>query len=251
MVRRLHRNIAGGFAVLAAGSVIALPSSLRLPVREASSVVAEADAINLKATDLSASMHWLSAPPGKSSKASTALADQAVACLQKVGPVSPDPFGTRTLIGGVVLADVSSPTYYEKGSSIELPSASSEVVFLTTTSAAAADLSTFGRGSALACLTAQLIGNSTLGGAGKVKGSASYLAAPHYGGRSGGLHIRFIETAGNLGKSKLYDDEYCYVQGPAEISLSFIGLGAPFNATWATSAISKVMARAQSEIGKS
>jgi hypothetical protein len=62
-----------------------------------------------------------------------------------------------------------------------------------------------------------------------------------------------VETGGNFAllKSKLYDDEYFYVQGPAEVAMSFINLGSPFKATWATSAISKVMARAKSEVGKS
>jgi hypothetical protein len=158
------------------------------------------------------------------------------------------------VIGGVVVVDVSSPTYYQKGSFTQLPSASSEVVFLTTASGAVTDLSTISRKPSLACLTAQLVGNSILGGAGKsVKGSASFMAAPRHGGGSGGVHIRFVETGGNFAllKSKLYDDEYFYVQGPAEVAMSFINLGSPFKATWATSAISKVMARAKSEVGKS
>jgi hypothetical protein len=256
MIRHWYRFLAGGSAVLAAGSACALPSlaNVRLPSRASITILAKAKAINLKVTDLSTSIKWVIAPPGKSSKAAAALANKTVACLKKVGPVSPDPFGTRSVIGGVVVVDVSSPTYYQKGSFTQLPSASSEVVFLTTASGAVTDLSTISRKPSLACLTAQLVGNSILGGAGKsVKGSASFMAAPRHGGGSGGVHIRFVETGGNFAllKSKLYDDEYFYVQGPAEVAMSFINLGSPFKATWATSAISKVMARAKSEVGKS
>ncbi|MGO8725000.1 MAG: hypothetical protein ACLQRM_20070 [Acidimicrobiales bacterium] len=255
MLAKLHRNLAGGFAVLAAGLAVALPSPARLglPAARSSSVVAEAEAINLKVTDLSPSIHWVSASAGKTSKAAAALAVKTIACLEKVGPVSPDPFGTRSVVGGVVVADVSSPTYYDKAATLtQLPSASSEVVFLKTASESLTDLSTIARSGSLACLTAQLVGNSTLEGAGKVKGSASFMAAPHHGAGSGGVHIRFVESGGNFAllKSELYDDEYFYVQGPAEISMSFINLGSPFNPAWATAAISKVMARAQSTLGK-
>ena len=233
MARKLPRNIAGGFAVLAAGAVLALPSpaSFRLPSAARSSVVGQAQVINLKATDLPSSIHWATSPASKASKASDALALKTLACLKKVGPVSPDPFGTRSVVGGIVEADVSSPTYYNKASTLtQLPSGSSEVVFLKTSADALTDLSTIGRSGSLACLTAQLVGNSSLEGAGKVKGSASFLAAPHHGGGSGGLHIRYVETGGNFAllKSELYDDEYFYVEGPAEITMSFINLGSPF-----------------------
>jgi hypothetical protein len=254
MIRQLHRNIATGLAVMAAGAVLALPASasLRLSPKRSSSVVTEAKAINLKVTDLSSSIHWVSAPAGKTSKAAAALAVKTIACLKKVGSISPDPFGTRSVVGGIVVADVSSPTFYDKAATLtQLPSASSEVVFLKTASETLTDLSTIGRSGSVACLTAQLVGNSALEGAGKVKGSATFMAAPRHGGGNGGLHIRFLETGGNFAllKSELYDDEYFYVQGPTEITMSFINLGSPFNPAWATAAISKVMARAQSEVG--
>jgi hypothetical protein len=51
-------------------------------------------------------------------------------------------------------------------------------------------------------------------------------------------------------KETLSDDEYFYVQGTAEVFLTFINLGPAFNSSWAASAISKVMARAKSEVGK-
>jgi hypothetical protein len=256
MTQRLHRGLSGGLAVLTAGSLLAAPSlaNHRLPANRASSVVSEAKAINLKVADLSSSLHWATSSPGKSSKAEATLAAKTVVCLKKVGPVSPDPFGTTGKSGGVVLADVSSPTLYDKASTLtQLPSASSEVVFVTKASGATADLSTVGRSGSLVCLTAQLVGNSSLQGAGKgIKGTASFMSAPRHGTGSGGVHIRFVESGGNFAllKSKLYDDEYFYAQGSAEISISFINLGSPFNQAWATTAISKVMARAASEAGK-
>src|ERR1039458_7389048 len=157
MIRRFCRSLVAGLTVLA---VVTVPSlaNIRLSTGRASSVVTEATAINLKATDLSTSMHWAISPPGKASKASKALAEKTVACLKKVGPVSPDPFGTKGVIGGVILADVSSPTYYDKAATLtQLPSASSEVVFLTKASGAVGDLSTIARSGSLACFTTQLV----------------------------------------------------------------------------------------------
>ena len=248
MARNRYRVGVGLGVVLAAGWVLALPAlaSPRSPASGRSSIATEATAVNLKVTDLSPSMKWAAAAPGKSSKAQVALAEKTVACLKKVGSVSPDPFGTRGVSGGVVEADVSSPTYYDKAASLtQLPSASSEVVVLTTASGARTDQATIARSGSLACLTAQLVGNSSLEGAGKVKGTASFASAPHYGQGNGGFRIQFIESGGFL-PSKLYDNEYFYVQGNFEISMSFINLGAPFSSSWAASALKKVMARASS-----
>jgi hypothetical protein len=256
MAQRLHRVLTAGFAALTAGSLVALPSfgNLVLPSVRSSSVGAEAKAINLKVTDLSSSLHWATSAPGHSSKAEAALAVKALACLKKVGSVSPDPFGTTGAVGGVVAADLSSPSFYDKAFTLtQLPSASSEVVFLTKASGATADLATIGRSGSLGCLTAQFIGDSALQGAGKgLKGTASYLPAPRHGTGAGGAHIQFVVSGGNFAllKMKLYDNEYFYAQGPAEVSLSFINLGSPFNSSWATAAISKVMARAASEVAK-
>jgi len=253
MAQRFHRILSGGLAVLGAGAVLALPTLAKLPVTagRASSPVAQAQATNLKVTDLSTAMKWKAAPAGHSSASVAALAQKTLACLKKVGPVSPDPFGTTGKSGGVVLADVSSPTFYNKASPlIQLPSASSEAVVMTKGSGALSDLATIGRSGALSCLTAQLVGDSSLGGAGKgIKGTASYLAAPHHGAGSGGVHIRFVEHGGLLPGS-LYDDEYFYVEGAIEVSMSFINLSSTFNPSWATAAITKVMARAASEAGK-
>jgi hypothetical protein len=256
MAQRLHRVLTTGFALLTAGSLVALPSfsKLALPNLKASSSPSEAKAINLKATDLSTSLHWATAAPGHSSKAEAALSAKALGCLKKVGSVSPDPFGTTGAVGGVVSADVSSPSFYDKASTLtQLPSASSEVVFMTKSSGASADLATIGRSGAPSCLLAQFIGDSSLQGAGKgLKGTASFLKAPRHGTASGGAHIQFVVSGGNFAllKMKLYDNEYFYVQGPAEVSLSFINLGSPFNSSWATAAISKVMARAASVVAK-
>jgi len=253
MARYLYRVVAGVGAALAASSVLALPvlASPRLSDSGRTSIGAEATAINLKVTDLSSSIHWAASAPGRSSKAIVALAEKAVACLKKVGPVSPDPFGTRGVTGGVVEADVSSPMFYDKAAALtQLPSASSEVVFLATASGARTDQATIGRSGSLACLTAQFVGDSSVQGAGKVKGTASFMSVPRHGQGSGGVHIRFVVSGGNFAllKSKLYDDEYFYVQGSAEVSMSFINLGAPFTASWSSAAISKVMARAQAEV---
>jgi hypothetical protein len=251
MRRFLYLSLAGGLAFLASSSVLALPSSAagRLPAGPVSPVTA-AKAINIKVADLPTSIHWLAAPAAPSSKAQVALAQKALACLKKVGPVSPDPFGTIGKAGGSVRADVSSPTWYDKASTLtQLPSVSSEVVFLNSATAARSDLSTIGRSGSLACLTAQLVANSELQGAGtRIKGTASFLAAPRHGG--GGVRIQFIESGGNFAliKAKLYDNEYFYVQGSAEVAMSFINLNSSFNTTWSAASIAKVMARAQAEV---
>jgi hypothetical protein len=253
MAQRFHRSLSGSLALLGAGAVLAFPTLAKLPVSsaKASSTVAVAQVINLKVTDLSTAMKWKAAPAGHSSAAVAALAAKTLACLDKVGRVSPDPFGTTGKSGGVVLADISSPTFYNKASPlIQLPSASSEVVIMSKASGALADLATIGRSGALSCLTTQLVGDSSLEGAGKgIKGTASYLAAPHHGAGGGGVRIRFVEHGGLL-PGKLYDDEYFYVKGAVEVSMSFINLSSPFNPSWATGAITKVMARAVSEAGK-
>ena len=237
------------------GSVSSLPSTanFRQLTGGSTSVVAQAKAINMKVSDLPASIKWATAQPAASPKGESALGKQAVACIGKGGPVSPDPFGTSGVTGGVVLADISSPTYYEKSSTLtHLPSANSEVVFLSTTSGALADLVAVGRKSSIACLATQMAADSALQGAGKVKASGSFMPAPRYGGGSGGVHIRFLETGGNFAllKSMLYDDEYFYVQGSVEVFLTFVNLGSAFSSASEASAISKVMARAKSVGGK-
>ncbi len=255
MIRSRYRLVARGFAgALALGSISALPSlaNLHRLAGEPSSVVAEAKAINMKLSDLPASIKWATEQPSATPKGEAAIAKHAVACLAKGGPVSPDPFGASGVVGGAVLADVSSPTYFEKSQTVtHLPSASSEVVFQKTASGALADLAAVGRKLSLACLGVQLAADSSLQGAGKgVKASGSFMSAPRYGGGSGGVHIRFLESGGLLGTSiKLDDDEYFYVQGSAEISLTFINLGTVFSPSGAASVISKVMARAKAEVG--
>ena len=218
-----------------------------------SSVVAEAKAINMKVSDLPTSIKWATAQPTASPKGEAALGKQAVACIAKGGPVSLDPFGTSGVVGGTVLVDVSSPTYSEKSSTLtHLPSASSEVVFVKTAPGALADLAGIGRKSSIACLATQMAAESSLQGAGKgVKASGSFLPAPRYGGGSGGVHIRFLETGGNFAllKETLYDDEYFYVQGSAEVFVTFVNLGTAFSPSGAASTIAKVMARAKSEVG--
>ncbi|MGD0984062.1 MAG: hypothetical protein ABSA65_09645 [Acidimicrobiales bacterium] len=255
MIRSCYRLVVGGFAgALALGSVSALPSmaNLRQLPGGASSVAAEAKAINMKVSDLPTSIKWATAQPAASPKGEAALGRQAVACIAKGGPVSPDPFGTSGVTGGTVLVDVSSPTFFEKSATLtHLPSASSEVVFLNSASGTLADLAALGRKASIACLATQMAAESTLQGAGKgVKASGSFMGAPRYG--SGGVHIRFLETGGNFAllKETLYDDEYFYVQGSAEVFLTFVDLGSAFSSSGAASAIAAVMARAKSEVGK-
>jgi hypothetical protein len=212
--------------------------------------LAKAKAINLKVSDLPTTIRWATSPAAASPKAELAVGKKAVACIKKRGPVSPDPFGTSGVTGGVVVVDVGAPTYFQKGRTLtHLPSATSEVVFLKTAPEALADLVAIGRGSSLACLAAQLASDSALQGAGKVKAAASFMSAPRHGAGKGGIHIRFLESGGNLGTLKIYDDVFYYVQGPAEISLTFINLGSAFGLTSEVSAISKVMARAKADAG--
>ncbi|MGD0440404.1 MAG: hypothetical protein ABSB52_07220 [Acidimicrobiales bacterium] len=255
MIRSRYRVIAGAFAgalTVASASGLSTIANLRHVSGASSSVTAEAKAINMKVQDLSASIKWAVEQSSATPKGEAAIAKQAVACLAKTGPVSPDPFGASGVTGGVVLVDVSSPTYYEKSATLtHLPSADSEVVFQKTASGALADLAAVGHKPSLVCLGDQLAADSSLQGAGKgVKAKGSFLPAPRYGGGSGGLHIRFLESGGNLPAGlDIYDDEYFYVEGQAEVSLTFINLGSAFNSSWAASTISKVMARAKSELG--
>jgi len=213
--------------------------------------LAKAKAINLKVSDLPTTTRWATSPAAASPKAELAVGKKAVACIKKGGPVSPDPFGTSGVTGGVVVVDVTAPTYFQKGATLtHLPSATSEVVFLKTAPEALADLVAIGRGPSLACLAAQLASDSALQGAGKVKAAASFMSAPRHGAGKGGIHIRFLESGGNLpGTLKIYDDVFYYVQGPAEVSLTFINLGSAFGLTSEVSVISKVMARAEADAG--
>jgi len=256
MIRLWYRVVAGGFAgALVVGSVSALPSTthLRQVSGGSSTALAQAKAINMKVTDLTTTIKWATEQPSATPKGEAPLGKTAVACIAKGGPVSPDPFGTSGVTGGVVLVDNSSPTYFEKSATLtHLPSASSEVVVLKTGAGALADLGAVGRKASLACLATQLAADSSLQGAGKgVKASATYMSAPHFGQGSGGVHIRFLESGGNLpAPLKIYVDVYDYVQGPAEVSLTFINLGSALSSASEASAIAKVMARAKSAVGK-
>jgi hypothetical protein len=64
----------------------------------------------------------------------------------------------------------------------------------------------------------------------------------------GGLHLRFVFTGGNI-PAKLYEDLYYYVEGRAEVTLTFVNLTAPFSSSWASSIVKSVMARAKSIAG--
>ena len=162
--------------------------------------------------------------------------------------VSPDPFGTVGKPSGDVTADVSSKVFAIKGSVTGLPSASSEVVFVSTTKQALADLVAFGTSHAQSCVTTLMATVTGLSAGGKVKATVSTLALPHLGNGSGGVHLRFVMTGSNI-PAKLYEDLYYYVEGRAEVTLTFVDLTAPFSSSWAGSIVKSVMARAKSIAG--
>ena len=123
---------------------------------------------------------------------------------------------------------------------------------MNTASAARGDLATIGRSSSLAlphrsagCQQRTARSRKRNQGHGEIP-----LSAPRHGGGSGGVHIQFIESGGNFAllKAKLYDNAYYYVQGSAEVTMSFINLSSAFNPAWSTASIAKVMARAQAEV---
>ena len=60
--------------------------------------------------------------------------------------------------------------------------------------------------------------------------------------------MRFaITNAGVAGT--LYDDAFFYVQGAAEVSLSYVNLDSHVTSAWEASVAAKVMARAQRLLG--
>lgn len=244
--------------VLFAGVSLALPA-LASPAAPAgarphslsTTDTSKAKAINIKDSDMPSSTKWASTPQTPYNKAETAAGKKAIACIDKSGAVSGDAFGTSRITGGEVVVDVRSDQYYEASATLtELPAANSEVVFLSSAGDATKDLNAFERKSSLSCLGAQLVVESEAEGSGSVKISANVMPAPHYGGGNGGLRIRFVETGGLL-PGGLYNDEYFYVQGPSEVSFSFLNLGTPFSTSWADSIIEKVMKRAASTVGAS
>lgn len=208
-----------------------------------------AKAINLMASDLPSSVTWVSSPQAANNKAENAAGRVAASCVKKAGAVTDDAYGTSGVTGGPVLADVKSPQFSDKANAFtQLPAANSEVVIVSNGKDATADLAAVGTGKGLACLEAQYQVNVVQSGSGNSKVSGTFMSVPHHGGGNGGVHIRLIATGGLL-PQKLYNDEYFYAAGRAEVVLSFLDLGSPFDASWASDAATKVMQRAVARAG--
>jgi hypothetical protein len=257
MTTRIRSSV-GRFAlvasvlVLAAGPVGAWTGDAGATVRPLASNgsdAAKASQVNIRSSDLPKSADWSSTPAPPSP---VSLGEKAVACMKSGGgpgaKVSPDPFGTVGKPSGDVTADVSSKVFGIKESVTGLPSASSEVVFVSTTKQALADLVAFGTSHVQSCVTTLMAAVTGLSAGGKVKATASTLTLPHLGNGGGGVHLRFVFTGGNI-PAKLYEDLYYYVEGRAEVTLTFVNLTAPFSSSWASSIVKSVMARAKSVAG--
>lgn len=219
------------------------------PRASSSSDAAKASQINIRSSDLPTSQHWSSSP---TPLPQVALGKIAVSCMKAGGgagaKVSPDPFGTVGKPSGDVTADVSSKVFGIKGSVTGLPSASSEVVFVATATQALSDLAAFGTSRVQSCEATLVRAVTELSSGGKPKTGTSVMSLPHLGNGSGGVHLRFVTTGGNI-PAKLYQDVYYYVQGRAEVALTFVNLATPFSSAWASSIAKDVMARAKSIVG--
>ncbi len=224
------------------------PVARARPVARANPV-ARAKAINLRASDLPSSMHWTSSPVGKPTKAVAAAQVKAASCLRAAGAGTGDPFGASGRIGGGVLADVSSAQYSEKGSP-GIPAANSEVVVVASAKAAAADLHAVTTAAGRRCIAAQFrVDSSAQGLSGPV--TTAVRPQPRHG-VNGGARVQMVESA-QFGSTKLavklYNDEYFYVVGADEVTLSFLNIAGPFPQAGATAAVNKVLARAATAAG--
>ena len=219
------------------------------PLGSNSSDASKARQMNLRQTDLPTSQKWASSPTPASQ---VALGKTAVSCMKASGgagaKISPDPFGTVGKSIGNATADVSSNVFGIKGSFTGLPSASSEVVFVKTTKEALADLAAFGTAWVQACLATLVAKVTQLSSGGSPKSKVSALSLPHLGGGSGGVHLQFVTTGGEI-PGKLYQDVFYYVEGRAEVALTYVNLAASFPSGWASSIAKNVMARAKSIAG--
>ncbi len=239
--------VASGAAPAAAGSVASVRSAAvrnvpsRSP-RDNAKAVAEARAINLQLGDLPKGQKWAGSPQPGSTKVTAAAGRTAAKCLDRLGAKSADPFGTSHSLGGNVLADVLSPQFAPKGG-IGLPGANSEVVVVAAPGVATADLAAIAKKGSLACLSAQYLVDTEASGSGKAHVTASFEKAPRHGSGNGGVHITLLEKGGSLPLT-LYNDEYFYAEGNAEVVFSFLDLGSAFSSSAATATVAKVMARA-------
>jgi hypothetical protein len=209
--------------------------------------------IDVAVGDLPAAVAWTSSSQTPNTAAQTKQAEQAVTCLQKTGgnaqSVSQDPFGTSEVTGGPVVADIESPLFAKETSSIGLPTISSDVTILKTASQASTDLAAFATTAGLACVST-LIGTLTAAAVGHQIGlTDTFITVPRHGTGDGGVGMRFAITNAGL-TGTLYDDAFFYVQGRAEVSLSYVNLAAHVQSTWETSVATKVMTRAQHLLGQ-
>jgi hypothetical protein len=215
---------------------------------QATSGVSLARQINVVLSDLPAAVIWTSSSQTPNTAAQTKQAEQAVACLQRaVGnsqSVSADPFGTSEKTGGPVVADVESPLFAKETSTIGLPTISSDVTLLKTATQASSDLAAFSTTAGLACVST-LIGTLTAAAVGHPIGlTDTFITIPRHGTGAAGVGMRFAITNAGL-TGTLYDDAFFYVQGKAEVSVSYVNLAAHVQTTWETSVAAKVMTRAQ------
>jgi hypothetical protein len=208
--------------------------------------------IDVAPGDLPTAFTWTSSSQTPNTAAQTKQAEQAVTCIQKSGAVaqsiSPDPFGTSEKTGGPVVADVESPLFAKQDSTNGLPTVSSDVTFMKSSPQASTDLAAFATNAGLTCI-ATLIGTLTAAAVGHQIGmTSSFISIPPHGTGVGGVGVRFAITgAGTTGT--LYDDAFFYVEGTAEVSLSFVNLNAHVTTSWENSIAAKVMARAQRLVG--
>src|SRR5665213_227792 len=208
--------------------------------------------INVTTNDLPPAIAWTSSSQTPNTAAQTKQAEVAVTCIQRTGGVaqnvSPDPFGTSERIGGPVVSDVESPLFAKQVSTIGLPTVSSDVTFMKTAAQASTDLAAFATSGGLGCISA-LIGTLTAAAVGHQIGlTDSLITIPRHGSGIGGVGVRFaITNAGVAGT--LYDDAFFYVEGAAEVSLSYVNLDSHVESAWEASVAAKVMTRAQRLVG--
>ncbi len=250
------RRVRSGMSCLVLASMLVIPSALAQAsashTAKGQSDATLAHKINVAAGDLPTEIVWVGAKPTARPVAEKAQDEQTITCMKKAGgaaaKISPDPFGTVGEPGGTVTVDVSSSTFSPKGAANRFPQVSSEVDFLKTASQATNDLAAFATKAALVCFAREFANLYSAEIGSKVSATTSFLPLTHYGAGNGGVHGRYVITGKAL-KAPLYDDAYFYVQGRAEILLSFVNLGSPFSSNWASSVVGKVMARAKSVLG--
>jgi len=236
------------------GAVALLVSAIALAASSGYAAAANTDAATAKAlnvtrADLPVSVKWTASAQAPNSASETALAVKAVGCIRAGGGaaarISTDPFGTTEVVSGTVTADAESPYFAPTGSRNSVASVSSEVVMLKSASQAANDLSAFATNVAHTCLTnlfIALLGKEA--GEGKFKFTMTAPSIPHLGTGRGGLDLRIVLSGGKL-PGPIIDYTYFYVQGRAEVALSFVSFQTQFPVAWANAIAARVMDKAR------